>query len=112
MTFNKKILAGLVAFAAASSAQAVTVAANDGWTLGVSGSINQFVTFSDTADGDVSEVRDGLLPAFLSFDLTAPTMNGLDIAAHISISPSTNGQSYEGSMEQREAYFTVAGLFG
>jgi predicted porin len=114
MTFNKKILAGLVACAAASSAQAVTVAANDGWTLGVSGSVNQFVTFTDVkgASDNVNEVRDGLLPAFLSFDLTAPTMNGLDIAAHISISPSTNGQSYAGSMEQREAYFTVAGSFG
>lgn len=120
MTFNKKILAGLVAFAAASSAQAVTVAANDGWTLGVSGSVNQFVTFtdSDALDNNVNEVRDGLLPAFLSFDMTAPTMNGLDIAAHISFSPSTNGQSYltgangNNALEQREVYFTVAGSFG
>lgn len=117
MTFNKKLLAGLVALAAASSAQAVTVAANDGWTLGVSGSINQFATFTDDSNGNnVSEVRDGLLPSFLSFDMKAPTMNGLDIAAHISISPSTNGSSYVGgntaSMEQREVYFTVDGGFG
>jgi predicted porin len=121
MTFNKKILAGLVAFAAASSAQAVTVAANDGWTLGVSGSVNQFAVFSDNDGGqDTTEIRDGLLPAFLSFDLTAPTMNGLDIAAHISIRPSTNGTSYlgdandngTGALEQREVYFTVAGSFG
>jgi hypothetical protein len=121
MSFNKKLLAGLVALAAASSAQAVTVAANDGWTLGVSGSINQFATFTDVKGGDnVNEIRDGLLPAFLSFDMTAPTMNGLDIAAHISISPSTNGQSYQdgtgsvlgNAMEQREVYFTVAGGFG
>jgi len=124
MTFNKKLLAGLVAFAAATSAQAVTVSANDGWTLGVSGSVNQFLTVSDKtttgkdADGndvviqnDVNEVRDGLLPAFLSFDMTAPTMNGLDIAAHISFSPSTNKNSY-GAFEQREVYFTVAGSFG
>ena len=113
MTFNKKVLAGLVAFAAAStSAQAVTVAANDGWTLGVSGSVNQFVTFTDNDNGeDIAEVRDGLLPAFLNFDMTAPTMNGLDIAAHISLSPSTNGDSYT-TMEQREVYFTVAGSFG
>ena len=112
MTFNKKLLAGLVALAAASSAQAVTVAANDGWTLGVSGSVNQFVTFTDNNNGDnLAEVRDGLLPAFLSFDMTAPTMNGLDIAAHISISPSTNSDSYT-AMEQREVYFTVAGGFG
>jgi len=53
--------------------------------------------------------------------MTAPTMNGLDIAAHISFSPSTNGQSYQGdpltqtlgnAMEQREVYFTVDGSFG
>jgi predicted porin len=112
MTFNKKLLAGLVALAAASSAQAVTVAANDGWTLGVGGSINQFMVFTDDKNGDnISEVRDGLLPAFLNFDMTAPTMNGLDIAAHISISPGTNQSSYA-AFEQREVYFTVAGGFG
>jgi hypothetical protein len=112
MTFNKKILAGLVAFAAASSAQAVTVAANDGWTLGVSGSINQFFTYTDNqGSNEVANLQDGLLPAFLSFDMTAPTMNGLDIAAHISFSPSTNNNSYAG-FEQREVYFTVAGGFG
>jgi predicted porin len=114
MKLNKKVLAGLVAFAAANSAQAVTIMAEDGWTLGVSGQVNQFVTFTDVkgAADNVNEVRDGLLPAFLSFDMKAPTMNGLDIAAQISISPSTNGQSYSGSMEQREAYFTVDGSFG
>jgi predicted porin len=115
MTFNKKILAGLVAFAAASSAQAVTVAANDGWTLGVSGQVNQFAVFTnDDATGvDTSEVRDGLLPAFINFDMTAPTMNGLDMAAHISFSPSTNTLAQQAaSIEQREVYFTVAGGFG
>lgn len=114
MTFNKKLLAGLVALAAASSAQAVTVAANDGWTLGVSGSVNQFVTFTNdknAVDGDNATVANGLLPAFLSFDMTAPTMNGLDIAAHISISPGTNNTSGS-AFEQREVYFTVAGGFG
>jgi hypothetical protein len=47
-------------------------------------------------------------------------MNGLDIAARISFSPSTNGQSYQdgvggalgNAMEQREVYFTVDGSFG
>ncbi|MDQ7073400.1 MAG: porin [Gammaproteobacteria bacterium] len=120
MKLNKKVLAGLVAFAAAStSAQAVTVAANDGWELGVSGLVNQFITYTDdNTAGGVSEagVQDGLLPAFLNFDIKAPTMNGLDIAAHISISPSTNTSSYVGggtaTMEQREVYFTVDGSFG
>jgi predicted porin len=114
MKLNKKLLAGLVAFAAANSAQAVTVLAEDGWTLGVSGSINQFVVFTDdkTPGGDnISEVRDGLLPAFINFDFKAPTINGLDIAAHISFSPSTNADSYN-AQEQREVYFTVDGSFG
>lgn len=115
MTFNKKVLAGLVAFAAASSsAQAVTVAANDGWELGVSGSINQFLTFVDdktSADNDTSTVANGLLPSFLVFDIKAPTMNGLDIAAHISFSPGTNNTSGS-AQEQREVYFTVDGSFG
>ena len=51
--------------------------------------------------------------------MKAPTMNGLDIAAHISFSPSTNLDSYGatnsvggGTMEQREVYFTVDGSFG
>jgi len=114
MTFNKKVLAGLVALAAASSAQAVTVAADDGWSLGVSGEVNQFAVFTDDANGETSsEIRDGLLPAFLSFDMKAPTMNGLDLAAHISISPSTNTTSQQaGTLEQREVYFTVDGSFG
>jgi hypothetical protein len=103
----------------AAPAQAVTVMAEDGWTLGVSGSINQFAVFTDNDNGDdLSEVRDGLLPAFINFDMKAPTMNGLDMAAHISFSPSTNSDSYGvgnpngGSIEQREVYFTVDGSFG
>jgi predicted porin len=121
MKLNKKVLAGLVALAAASTtAQAVTVAANDGWELGVSGLVNQFIVHTNDNNGDdINEVRDGLLPAFLNFDIKAPTMNGLDIAAHISISPSTNLDSYGatnsvggGTMEQREVYFTVDGSFG
>ncbi|OUR64943.1 hypothetical protein A9Q79_06550 [Methylophaga sp. 42_25_T18] len=115
MTLNKKVLAGLVALAAAStSAQAVTLVAEDGWEVKVGGLINQFVTFSDydnVTSGDANEVRDGLLPAFLNFDFKAPTMNGLDIAAHISFSPGTNQSSYD-TFEQREVYFTVDGSFG
>ena len=113
MTFNKKVLVGLVALAAAStSVQAVTLVAEDGWEVKVGGLINQFVVFTDDDNGDdLSEVRDGLLPAFLNFDFKAPTMNGLDLAAHISFSPGTNQSSYD-TFEQREVYFTVDGSFG
>jgi predicted porin len=86
--------------------------AEDGWTLGVSGSINQFAVFTNEDSGDDgAEVRDGLLPSFLSFDMKAPTMNGLDLAGHISFSPGTNTDSYN-AQEQREVYFTVDGSFG
>ncbi|OUR73433.1 hypothetical protein A9Q78_03315 [Methylophaga sp. 41_12_T18] len=113
MTFNKKLLAGLVVLAAAStSAQAVTLVAEDGWEVKVGGLINQFATFTDAKGvDDVANLEDGLLPAFLNFDFKAPTMNGLDVAAHISFSPSTSRNSYE-SFEQREVYFTVDGSFG
>jgi predicted porin len=113
---KKLALASMVAAAAAvaAPAQAVTVMAEDGWTLGVSGSINQFVTFVNddaNSDQDYQGVANGLLPAFLSFDLKAPTMNGLDLAAHVSFSPGTNNTSGN-AQEQREVYFTVDGSFG
>jgi predicted porin len=113
---KKLALASLVAAATmATSAQAVTVMAEDGWTLGVSGEVNQFLTYTENnATGkDTTEVRDGLLPVFLNFDMTSPEINGLTMAAHISISPSTNTTSQQaGTFEQREAYATVSGDFG
>jgi len=84
-----------------------------GWELGISGSVNQFLTYesNDVTGTDEAALQNGLLPAFLNFDFKAPTMNGLDIAAHISFSPSTNLSSYA-AFEQREVYFTVSGGFG
>lgn len=113
---KKLALASMVAASAAmmAPAHAATVAANDGWEIGVGGLINQFAVFTDddnAATGDGAEIRDGLLPAFINFDIKAPTMNGLDMAAHISFSPGTNTDSYN-PQEQREVYFTVDGSFG
>jgi predicted porin len=111
---KKLALASLVAASAAMAApaQAVTVMAEDGWTLGVSGLVNQFAVYTDAENvEDQADVRDGLLPAFINFDIKAPTMNGLDLAAHISYSPGTNTSSYNIG-EQREVYFTVDGSFG
>jgi predicted porin len=113
---KKLALASLVAASAAmmAPAHAATVMANDGWEIGIGGLINQFAVFTDdnTPGGEnISEIRDGLLPAFLNFDIKAPTVNGLDMAAHISFSPGTNQSSYD-EFEQREVYFTVDGGFG
>jgi predicted porin len=114
---KKLALASMVAAAAAvaAPAQAVTVMAEDGWSLGVSGQVNQFFVYTEDNQNNTeySEVRDGLLPAFLSFDMKGPEMNGLTMAAHISISPSTNTLAQQGgTFEQREVYGTVDGSFG
>jgi porin-like protein len=113
MTFNKKVLAGLVALAAASTANAkVVVGGDNGFEFSTDGEINQFYVHTDDKNGDdINEIRDGLLPAFLGFNIKAPTMNGLDIAARISFSPGTNQSSYD-TFEQREVFFTVDGSFG
>ncbi len=106
-------LVGAAALTAGTANAAITLEGANGWEFSVGGLINQFFVYTDDSNGDdISEVRDGLLPAFLNFDMKAPTMNGLDIAAHISFSPSTNGFSYGGAQEQREVYFTVDGGFG
>jgi len=117
MTFNKKVLAGLVAFATAGAANATVVVGGDnGFEFSVDGEINQFFVYTDdnsTGGDSSSAIRAGLLPAFLGFNIKAPTTNGLDIAARVSISPGTSSTSRGGgSMEQREAFFTVGGGFG
>ena len=133
MNTNKKILAGLVALAAAGTANAAIVVGGDnGYEFSVDGNINQFFVYTDQKDAKAdptvpgsndqdtsSRVRNGLLPTFFGFNVKAPTMNGLDIGARVSISPSTNGGSYTGAngqdsnaMEQREAFATISGSFG
>lgn len=132
MNTNKKILAGLVALAAAGTANAAIVVGGDnGYEFSVDGNINQFFVYTDQKDlkkdptvagsndqSETTRMRNGLLPTFFGFNVKAPTMNGLDIGARVSISPSTNGGSYTAggqdgnAMEQREAFATISGSFG
>ena len=95
------------------------VGGENGYEFSVDGNINQFFVYTDdntTGGEEVSEVRNGLLPTFFGFNVSAPEINGLKIGARVSISPSTNGGSYvqgnDGSMEQREAFATIDGSFG
>ncbi|EMR12143.1 outer membrane protein (porin) [Methylophaga lonarensis MPL] len=125
-TLKKSALATLVgaaAMAAAGAANAtIVVGGENGYTFSVDGNINQFYVHQngrkDLSGFRESRVRNGLLPTFLGFNVTAPEMNGLVVGARVSISPSTNGGSYfdgtqNGSaMEQREAFATVDGDFG
>lgn len=115
-------LVGAAALAAAGAANAtIVVGGENGYEFSVDGNINQFFVYTDTdsldADGnpidESAEIRDGLLPAFFGFNISAPEVNGLKIGARVSISPSTNGTSQAGSrMEQREAFATIDGSFG
>jgi len=118
-------LVGAAAFAAAGAANAtIVVGGENGYEFSVDGNINQFfiATDQDSVDGVDQKnqgVANGLLPTFFGFNVKAPEINGLTVAARVSISPSTNNGSYpdgalegQGSMEQREAFATVDGAFG
>ncbi len=117
-------LVGAAAFAAAGAANAtIVVGGENGYEFSVDGNINQFFVQSD-GNSDAgslnnSQVANGLLPTFFGFNVSAPEINGLKVAARVSISPSTNNGSYfggaleqDGTMEQREAFATVDGSFG
>jgi hypothetical protein len=117
-------LVGAAAFAAAGAANAtIVVGGENGYEFSVDGNINQFFIASDqnSAAGNQSnsQLANGLLPTFFGFNVKAPEINGLTVAARVSISPSTNNGSYfggaleqDGTMEQREAFATVDGSFG
>jgi hypothetical protein len=120
---KKSTLASLVGAAALTAAGAanatIVVGGENGYEFSVDGNINQFFTYADTDNGgaDNSGVENGLLPTFFGLNVAAPEINGLKVAARVSISPSTNGGSYQNgsqgsSMEQREAFATVDGSFG
>lgn len=119
-------LVGAAAFAAAGAANAtIVVGGENGYEFSVDGNINQFFIHSDQdsidgVDQNNQGVANGLLPTFFGFNVKAPEINGLTVAARVSISPSTNDGSYTGGpleqgngpMEQREAFATVDGAFG
>ena len=130
-SLKKTTLASLVGAAALATAGAanatIVVGGENGYEFSVDGNINQFFVYTDdnTTGGDeTSEIRNGLLPAFLGFNISAPEVNGLKVGARVSISPSTNGGSYfddvattgdgrgSNAMEQREAFATIDGSFG
>ncbi len=122
-SLKKTTLASLVGAAALATAGAanatIVVGGENGYEFSVDGNINQFFvhTDADNASDNINEVRNGLLPTFFGFNVSAPEINGLKIGARVSISPSTNGTSYvaggdQNAMEQREAFATVEGSFG
>jgi hypothetical protein len=148
---------GLVAgtFMMVMPAQAkVAIGTANGWEFSTDGWINAFAVFEDaddTINGGVSgmthsgfallqgeqpnnksfRVRTGLLPCLLAFNIKAPTVNGIDLAARVGFYPQIqdpdqsrlnnqdavlNGEhanlDFGSSIDLREAFLTADGAFG
>ncbi|MGR8947371.1 MAG: porin [Gammaproteobacteria bacterium] len=147
--FQKTKLAAAVCAAAglglASSANAVVVVGGDnGWEVSFDGNINAFyitgdydANYSTLGFGsgrnarDVSRVQSGFLPAFFSFNVKSPTVNGMTATGRFSFAPaiangnaknqtygaglSGNGatQGIQGSsIDMREVVVNLDGNFG
>lgn len=113
--FKKSRLALAVGAAAlglglSSAANAVVVVGGDnGWEVSFDGNINAFYimndaeqgynplglnspgTFAATPEEDVSRVASGFLPAFFSFNVKSPTVNGMTATGRISFAPVIHG---------------------
>jgi len=113
---------GTAAMAMALSAPAnaaISLGGSDGWEVTYGGFINLFYNQldSDTA-GDSAHLNEGLLPAFHTFTVKSPTVNGLTGTGQITFAPDsssgkTSGQNKKGdSIDMREVFFNVEGSFG
>jgi hypothetical protein len=131
----KRLLCGLTVIAtliAVCPAQAAfVVGGEDGWSFSTDGNINLFARYA-TADARPDNVhsafytlsdseesfrtRSGFLPGVLAFNIKAPTMNGLDMAARVGFYPNPQNantkNSFSGQIDLREIFFTVDGNFG
>jgi hypothetical protein len=156
--FNKTKIASAVAavvfgLGLTSAANAVVVVGGDnGWEVSFDGNINAFYVMSDNDAGfnnlglgaapvangqfagtseDISRVTSGFLPAFFSFNVKSPTVNGLTATGRFSFAPTINNSTnktevYAGgglgnfgnggiqgaSIDTREVVVNVDGGFG
>lgn len=147
--FSKTRLAaavGAVALAMGLSAPAgavVVVGGDNGWEVSFDGNVNAFYTNIDQDAGftalsagaatagaqeDESRVTSGFLPAFFSFNVKSPTVNGLTGSARFSFAPTinnvnngglrlksslyTSGSLQGASIDTREVLANVSGSFG
>jgi hypothetical protein len=143
--FTKTKLASAVSAAAlamavsAPSSAVVVVGGDNGWEVSFDGNVNAFYANSDfnysarTAAGssttpsgvdeNSSRVMSGYLPAFFSFNVKSPTVNGLTGSGRISFAPNIHrgkskngiagGAGLEGaSIDTREVLANVEGSFG
>jgi len=126
--FSKTKLAaavGAAAFGAGVAAPAgavVVVGGNDGWEVSFDGNVNAFYTVGDYDQGYVTEsvdknssrVHSGFLPAFFSFNVKSPTVNGMTGTARISFAPTiqTGGAKTQFSAQGSPNTGPITGING
>ncbi len=117
--------------AALPAAAAVGFKGSDGWEVSFDGFVNGFganeigsaVPAGVTSDPLMSteklntfRVRTGLLPGLFGFNVTAPSLDGLDIKARIGLYPQINNgntrNAFGSQIDLREVFFTVDGRYG
>jgi len=87
--------AALGAGLAAPAGAVVVVGGDNGWEVSFDGNVNAFYTVGDYDKGYVTEAADktssrvhsGFLPAFFSFNVKSPTIDGMTGSARISFAP-------------------------
>ena len=136
-----RAMAATVAVAGAlfstQSSAVVVVGGSDGWEVSFDGNVNAFYTVgnydanyvTEPNDVDSARVHSGYLPAFFSFNVKSPTVNGMTGGARISFAPTIhtsgsktqfhNGLNDDGNpgisgsnIDTREVVATLSGAFG
>ncbi|MGE4544103.1 MAG: hypothetical protein AB7D06_08340 [Pedobacter sp.] len=128
--FNILAVLAALLFLASSAQAAVVVGGSDGWSFSTDGMVNLFgiyqtgdarpsgvlngITLSDDQEG--FRLRSGFLPGILAFNIKAPTIGGLDMAARVGFYPNPQNantkNSFSTQIDLREIFFTVDGNFG
>jgi len=126
-TFNFTRLSGALALAlglAAPAGAVVVVGGDNGWEVSFDGNVNAFYTHVDAdagfnflgngqnlmQDGAIapqeneSRVTSGFLPAFFSFNVKSPTVNGLTGSARISFAPTIQNNANAGLRNKTSLY--------
>lgn len=127
--FNKTKIAAAVGTAAlamtlgAPANAAISLGGDNGWEVTYGGFINLFYTQSDWDYGngtseDSAHLNEGLLPAFHTFTVKSPTINGLTGTGQITFAPDSSGAKGKdlnkggAEIDMREVFFNVDGSFG
>jgi hypothetical protein len=127
--FNKTKIAAAVGTAAlamtlgAPANAAISLGGDNGWEVTYGGFINLFYTQSDWDYGnatseDSAHLNEGLLPAFHTFTVKSPTINGLTGTGQITFAPDSSGAKGKelnkggSEIDMREVFFNVEGSFG